>query len=65
MADEDSRPTVELGTLVVRAAADGEVCDAQIFAPTILAEGIDGPAEDPMFAIRTPAYAISITKRRN
>lgn len=64
-ADEDSRPTVELGTLVVRAAADGEVCDAQIFAPTILAEGIDGPAEDPMFAIRTPAYAISITKRRN
>lgn len=62
---EDTRPTVRLGTLRVRAAADNERCDQQIFAPTILADGIAGPAEDPLFAIRTPAYAISITSRRN
>jgi len=62
---EDSRPVVELGTLHVRAAADAARCDGTIFAPTILADGIAGPADDPMFAIRTPAYAISITKRQN
>lgn len=62
---EDARPTVELGTLTLREVADADRCDGTIFAPTILAEGIDGPADDPMFAIRTPAYAISITKRRN
>jgi catalase len=62
---EDTRPTVELGTLFVRSAAAADRCDGTIFAPTILANGIEGPAEDPMFAIRTPAYAISITKRIN
>jgi catalase len=62
---EDGRPTVELGTLFVRSAAAAERCDGTIFAPTILADGIEGPADDPMFAIRTPAYAISITKRIN
>jgi catalase len=62
---EDTRPTVELGTLFVRSAAAAARCDGTIFAPTILAIGIDGPDEDPMFAIRTPAYAISITQRTN
>ena len=62
---EDTRPTVDLGTLHVRAEADAQRCDGTIFAPTILADGIAGPAEDPMFEIRTPAYAISITKRQN
>lgn len=63
--DEDTRRAVELGVLHVRAATDAARCDSQIFAPTILADGIGGPAEDPMFAVRTPAYAISITKRQN
>ena len=64
-ADEATRPTVELGRLMVRSVADAKVCDGVIFAPTLLADGIDGPENDPMFAIRTPAYAISITKRAN
>ena len=63
--DEADRPTTVLGTLFVRAVAEAARCDGAIFAPTLLSEGIDGPAEDPMFAIRTPAYAISITKRVN
>jgi catalase len=64
-ADEDTRPTIDLGTLVIRSVAEAQRCDGTIFAPTLLADGIDGPANDPMFAIRTPAYAISITKRAN
>jgi catalase len=62
---EDARPAVKLGTLKIAAVEKNETCDGGIFAPTILADGIAGPAEDPMFAIRTPAYAISITNRAN
>jgi catalase len=62
---EDGRPTVKLGTLRITALEKNETCDTQIFAPTILADGIAGPKEDPMFEIRTPAYAISITSRSN
>lgn len=64
-ADEDSRPTAKLGTLKIAAIEPNETCDGAIFAPTILADGIEGPKQDPMFAIRTPAYAISITNRSN
>ena len=64
-ADEDSRPTVKLGTIKIAALEKNETCDSAIFAPTILADGIDGPKDDPMFAVRTPAYAISITNRSN
>ena len=60
---EDARPTVELGRMMVRSMAQAKLCDEVIFAPTLLADGIDGPENDPMFAIRTPAYAISISKR--
>ncbi len=62
---EDARPTVKLGTLTIRALEKNETCDSQIFAPTIVADGIAGPKDDPMFEIRTPAYAISITNRVN
>jgi catalase len=62
---EDTRPAVKLGTLKIEAVEKNETCDGGIFAPTILADGISGPASDPMFAIRTPAYAISVTNRAN
>jgi catalase len=64
---EDTRPMVKLGTLKIAAVEKNETCDSAIFAPTILADGIAGPAakDDPMFEIRTPAYAISITNRAN
>jgi catalase len=63
--DEANRPTVKLGTLKIAALEKNETCDDQIFAPTNLADGIAGPKDDPMFEIRTPAYAISITNRAN
>ena len=28
-------------------------------------DGIAGPVDDPMFAIRSPAYAISLSRRAN
>jgi catalase len=62
---EDARPTVRLGTLKIAALEKNETCDGSIFAPTILADGIAGPKDDPLFEIRTPAYAISITNRSN
>jgi catalase len=64
---EDARPMVKLGTLKIAAVEKNETCDTAIFAPTILADGIAGPSakDDPMFEIRTPAYAISITNRAN
>ena len=66
-ADEETRPTVKLGALRITALEKNEICDGGFFAPTTLAEGIAGPSPDvdPMFEIRTPAYAISITKRAN
>ncbi len=62
---EETRPTVKLGTLRITALEKNETCDGTIFAPTNLADGIAGPKDDPLFAIRTPAYAISITNRSN
>jgi catalase len=65
--DEETRPTVKLGSLRITALEKNELCDGGIFAPTILADGLNGPTPDvdPMFEIRTPAYAISITNRLN
>lgn len=60
---EAQRPTVPLGTLTVTALEPNATCDDRIFAPTILADGIDGP-DDPLFTQRTPAYAASITQRQ-
>jgi catalase len=62
---EDMRPTVKLGTLKIAALEKNETCDGTIFAPTTLADGIAGPKDDPLFEIRTPAYAVSITNRSN
>lgn len=66
-ADEETRPVVKLGTLSITALEKNDTCDSGFFAPTTLAEGINGPTPDvdPMFEIRTPAYAISITNRNN
>lgn len=65
--DEETRPSVKLGALRITALEKNEACDGGFFAPTTLAEGIAGPSPDvdPMFEIRTTAYAISITNRAN
>jgi catalase len=60
---EENRKTVTLGTIAIAATEPNATCDAATFDPVDLPEGIVGPANDPMFAIRSPAYAISLSRR--
>jgi catalase len=60
---EDDREAVRLGTIVITAVEPNEACDAIIFDPGNLAEGICHPP-DEIFAARSAAYAISLAKRR-
>jgi catalase len=61
--DEDSREAVRLGTIVITGVEANEACDASIFNPANLAEGIGHPP-DEIFAARHAAYTISLAKRR-
>ncbi|WP_439360924.1 catalase family peroxidase [Bradyrhizobium sp. DASA03007] len=61
--DEDSREEVRLGTIVITGFEPNQACDASIFNPANLADGIGHPP-DEIFAARRTAYAISLAKRR-
>jgi catalase len=61
--DEDSREAVRLGTIVITAIEANEMCDASVFDPANLAEGIGHPP-DEIFAARRAIYAMSLAKRR-
>lgn len=60
--DEDARESVRLGTIVITGVETDEACDASIFNPANLADGIAHPP-DEIFAARRAAYAISLGKR--
>ncbi|MBK3399284.1 MULTISPECIES: catalase family peroxidase [Methylobacterium] len=63
---EEERKTRTLGTLAITAIEPDATCDAATFDPVVdLPDGIAGPADDPMFAIRSPAYAVSLSRRSN
>lgn len=62
---EDERKTVSLGTLEIADFEDDATCDATIFAPSNLPDGIAGPENDQIFPLRTPAYAVSFSRRTN
>ena len=61
--DEDHREEVRLGTIVITGFEPDQACDASIFNPANLANGIGHPP-DEIFAARRAAYAISLAKRR-
>jgi catalase len=61
--DEDHREEVRLGTIVITGLEPDQACDASIFNPANLADGIGHPP-DEIFAARRAAYAISLAKRR-
>lgn len=61
--DEDDRDEVRLGTIVITGLEPDEACDASVFDPANLADGIANPP-DEIFAARSAAYAISLAKRR-
>ncbi|WP_246154704.1 catalase family peroxidase [Methylobacterium oryzihabitans] len=63
---EEERKQQTLGTLAITAIEPDATCDAATFDPVVdLPDGIAGPADDPMFAIRSPAYAVSLSRRSN
>jgi catalase len=62
-SDEDNRPTVPLGKISIEAIAPDATCNAFSFLPGNVADGIAGPTDDPVFAARSPAYAVSLIKR--
>jgi catalase len=64
MWPEENRKTVKLGTIAIAALEANTVCDEKTSDPVLnLPEGVAGPANDPMFEIRSPAYAISRSRR--
>ena len=61
---EERRKSVKLGTIAITAIVPNAVCDEKTTDPVVsLPEGVAGPANDPMFEIRSPAYAISRSRR--
>ncbi len=61
---EENRKTVKLGSIAITPFEANAVCDEKNTDPVLnLPEGVAGPANDPMFAIRSPAYAISRSRR--
>ncbi|HEX8416807.1 MAG TPA: catalase family peroxidase [Methylobacterium sp.] len=64
MWPEDSRKSVKLGTIAVSAIEPNATCDSGTFDPVVdLPDGVAGPKDDPTFAIRSPTYAISLSRR--
>lgn len=64
MWPEENRKTVKLGNIAITAFEANAVCDEKTTDPVVnLPDGVAGPADDPMFAIRSPAYAVSRSRR--
>jgi catalase len=61
--DEDNRPTTPLGKISIDAIAPAATCNAFSFLPGNVVDGIAGPADDPVFQARSPAYIVSLTRR--
>ena len=60
---EDKRKAVPLGTIALSAIEPNATCDAGMFDPTNVADGLEGPKDDRVFAFRSPAYAVSLSRR--
>lgn len=60
------RRRIKAGTLTISSATPqkGAACAAINYDPLIMADGI-APSEDPVLNFRSPAYAVSVAKRRN
>jgi catalase len=56
--DEDGRQTTPLGKISIDGVAPAATCDAFAFLPGNLTDGIAGPADDPIFQIRSLDYAV-------
>jgi catalase len=62
-SDEDNRATAPLGRIAIDKVAPEATCDAAPFLPGSVVDGIAGPTDDPVFAARSPAYIVSLSRR--
>jgi catalase len=62
--DEDGRETTPLGKISIEAIAPDASCDAFSFLPGNVTDGIAGPADDPIFQIRSADYLVSFARRQ-
>jgi catalase len=62
--DEDGRETTPLGKISIEALAPASACDAFAFLPGNVTDGIAGPADDPIFQIRSADYIVSFGRRQ-
>jgi catalase len=60
---EDQRKSMTLGTVSITGFEDQKTCDAGIFDPTNVTDGIEGPENDKIFPMRSQAYAVSFSRR--
>jgi catalase len=63
--DEDGRETTPLGKISVEAIAPNATCDAFSFLPGNVTDGIAGPADDPIYQIRSADYLVSFARRQS
>jgi catalase len=61
--EEEGRTVTPLGTIEIDAAAPDEKCNAVIFSPSNLADGIAGAADDKIFNMRAADYVVSFGRR--
>lgn len=61
----EDRRTVKLGTAAVARIVPDATCTAFTFDPVPLPDGLAGPKDDPLFEIRSPTYAISLSGRQD
>jgi catalase len=61
----DDRKSVTLGTIAVTGLEEASVCDAGIFDPTNVVDGIEGPKNDTIYPMRSADYAVSFSRRAN
>ena len=62
--DEDTRVTAPLGKVMIEAIAPDATCNTFSFLPANVPDGIVGPTDDPIFAVRSPAYVVSLIRRK-
>ncbi len=60
---EESRKSVNMGVLSITALEPEATCDTGMFDPTNVVTGIEGPKDDGIYQIRSPAYAVSLSRR--
>ncbi len=61
----EDRKSVTLGTIAIAALEADATCDAGIFDPTNVVDGIEGPKNDTIFPMRSADYAVSFGRRSN